>query len=160
MNPISIIPVGLFLFASIASGATIFSNNFDADPTGAFPTNWTLINNSKPTNATFAVSRSSEAPSAPMALQLANPQNGGYEVARFFPDVTLSTGVTLVLRYSLNVEKIPDGNASANTGFTICIGSRGVRVASGRGESGSHRVEGSQGRICTLHKRVDDRRGA
>jgi hypothetical protein len=152
----------LLLLVDVLRGGVIFSDDFDAQPVGTLPKDWTLINNAAPSNATFAVARSADAPTAPNALQLANPLNGGFEVARFFPDVTLATGTTVVLSYALNAVQIPNGNTSANTGFTISLGKGSTGGFSHSFPAGNLRIfsagdnpmawvvlEGSQGRIIT-----------
>lgn len=128
----------------------VFTDNFDNEAVGSFPTNWSLINNTLPSNGVFGVTNNlSTAPSKPNVFQLFNPFNGGYEVARFFPDVTLTTGTTFVLRYDLSVFGMPNGTKDGDTGFTIALG-KGSPGGFGAGFPGGDLRVFSDGIACVF----------
>src|SRR5688572_10897795 len=147
---------GLIVAAAVAAvpayavADVVFSDNFDSETVGIFPSTFTVTNTLPPAMTAEVINTTSA--SAPNSFELANTSNDGFELSRFFTATDLDDVESFTYTYQLNVTSIPDGNTNGNAGFTIALGSGsgggyvynlnggGIRVFSDAGETTQYRL--------------------
>lgn len=167
---LAIVSAGLSEFNQ-SHAALLFSDDFDSDTVGTLATGWSVVAAGAGTQ--FVVTNVPFASSSPNVFLHNNPNNAGFETARFFSGVNLSNMVAsglekLQVRYSLSVGAIPDGATTGNAGFTIALGQgtpggfsggfsgASLRVFSDAGTTNSWRLyEPANGVILTNNLQLD-----
>ena len=147
---------GLIVAAAVASAPAwavadvVFSDNFDSETVGTFPSTFTVTNTLPASMEAEVINTTSV--SSPNSFQVGNPSNDAFELSRFFTATDLGDVESFTYGYQLNVTSIPNGSLDGNAGFTIALGSGsaggyvynlnggGIRVFSDAGETNQYRL--------------------